>query len=264
MHTLQAEREKMIASTLNENVTREVYQALRKANTERELSHQRSGKLSAGRLGKPLLEQILYVIGVPKKPIEDYALGLFRRGENVEETIIDLLSPNETQVEVEYRNVVGFIDAVRNGMPYEVKSIKNSQVKYIDPQNTKKTRQTGELLPEYTGPKYAHVLQATLYGLATKSEYVTVLYVAADDLRTYPHVIETKTMAGEVERIIDEFNAQLKLKTLPKWEAREDWQEKYPQYSDYPDWISLDPETAMQKLKQEYPEAYKNLRKEGK
>lgn len=241
-----------------------MYQALRKANTERELSHQRSGKLSAGRLGKPLLEQILYVIGVPKKPIEDYALGLFRRGENVEETIIDLLSPNKTQVEVEYRNVVGFVDAIRNNMPYEVKSVKNSQMQYLDPNNTKQRRGNDGLEPIYDGPKYAHVLQATLYGLALKTDYITVLYVAADDLRTLPHVIETKTMAGEVERIIDEFNAQLKLKTLPKWEAREDWQEKYPQYSDYPDWISLDPETAMQKLKQEYPEAYKNLRKEGK
>lgn len=254
----------MIASTLNENVTREVYQALRKANTERELSHQRSGKLSAGRLGKPLLEQILYVIGVPKKPIEDYALGLFRRGEDVEEAVIKLLSPNQTQVEVEYKNVVGFVDAIRNGMPYEVKSIKNSQVQYLDPNNTKQRRGSDGLEPIYDGPKYAHVLQATLYGLALKTDYITVLYVAADDMRTLPHVIETKTMAGEVERIIDEFNAQLKLKTLPKWEAREDWQEKYPQYSDYPDWISLDPETAMQKLKQEYPEAYKNLKKEGK
>jgi hypothetical protein len=254
----------MIPSKLNENITREVYQALRKANTERELSHQRSGKLSAGRLGKPLLEQILYVIGVPKKSIEDYALGLFRRGEDVEDAIINLLSPDATQVEVEYKNVVGFIDAVRNGMPYEVKSIKNSQVKYVDPTNQKRSRQfvegKNELVPEYSGPKYAHVLQATLYGLAQKSDYVTVLYVAADDLRTIPHVIETKTMSDEVERIIKEFNDQLKTGTLPKWEAREDWQEKFPQYSDYPDWISLDPETAMQKLKQEYPEAYKTLK----
>jgi hypothetical protein len=249
----------IIPSKLNEDVSKQVYQKLRKNAVERELKHQRSGKLSAGRLGKPLLEQILYVIGVPKKTVEDYALGLFRRGEDVEDTVVELLNPDETQVEAEYRGVVGYIDAMRNGMPYEVKSVKNSQVKYLDPTNTKRTRQSGSLQPEYNGPKYAHVLQATLYGLATKSDYITVLYVAADDLRTFAHVIETKTMADEVNRIIDEFNNQLKLGTLPEWEAREEWQEKYPQYSDYPDWMSLDPETAMQKLKQEYPECYKRL-----
>jgi len=248
-----------IPSKLNEEVTKEIYQTLRKNAVERELNHQRSGKLSAGKLGKPLLEQILYVIGVPKKTVEDYALGLFRRGDDVENTVIELLSPDETQVEIEYRNTVGYIDALRNGMPYEVKSVKNSQVKYLDPTNTKRTRQSGSLQSEYNGPKYAHVLQATLYGLATKSDYVTVLYVAADDFRTFAHVIETKTLADEVNRIIDEFDNQLKLGVLPKWEAREDWQEKYPQYSDYPDWISLDPDTAMQKLKQEYPECYNRL-----
>lgn len=249
----------MVPSTLNESISREVYQALRKVNTERELAHTKSGKLSAGRLGKPLLEQMLYVLGVPKKPVEDYTLGVFRRGEDVEDTVVKLLKPDDTQVEVEYRGVVGFVDAVRNSMPYEVKSVKNSQFKYLDPSNEKKRREGGFLVPEYSGPKLGHALQATLYGLATVSDYVTVLYVAADDLRTLAHVIETKTLAAEVDKIIDRFDEQMEKGILPKWKAVEDWQAKYPQYSDYPDYMSLDPETAMQKLKQEYPESYNKL-----
>ena len=247
-----------IKSVLNDKVQAEVYQALRKANTQRELSHERSGKLSAGRLGKPLLEQILYVLGVPKKPTDDYALGLFKRGESVEETIVELLQPDQTQVEVEYNGVVGYVDAVRNGMPYEVKSIKNSQFQYLDPTNDKRQRRGGELVPVYSGPKYGHVLQATLYGLALKSDHITVLYVAADDLRVLAHVIETSQMAGEVDRIIEQFNNQMASKVLPQWEAVEEWQSN-PLYSDYPDWMSLDPDTAMQKLKQEYPVAYNKL-----
>ena len=46
---------------------------------------------------------------------------------------------------------------------------------------------------------------------------------------------------------------------LPKWTAREEWQEKYPQYSSYPDWMTLDPELAMEKLKRQYPDSYKKL-----
>jgi hypothetical protein len=46
---------------------------------------------------------------------------------------------------------------------------------------------------------------------------------------------------------------------LPKWTAREDWQAKYPEYSSYPEWMTLDPEVAMEKLKRQYPNSYDRL-----
>ena len=247
-----------IPSKLNTDLIQEISLELRRLNTERELAHERSGKLSAGKLGQPLLEQVLYVLGVPPKPAEDYALGLFRRGESVEESFLQLLKPDDTQVEVEYRGVIGYIDAVRNDMIYEVKSIKNSGVKYIDPSNDKKRRSPQGLVPEYTGPKYGHTLQLTLYLLGKQKEYGTLVYVSSDDMRIYPHIIDVKTMAGEVDRIIDQFEAAIQSKVLPRWEAREAWQAN-AQYSSYPDWISLEPAQAMQKLKQQYPAAYTKL-----
>ena len=37
----------------------------------------------------------------------------------------------------------------------------------------------------------------------------------------------------EVDKIISEVEQALKSRKLPKWTPREDWQEKYPQYSSF-------------------------------
>lgn len=249
-----------VPSTHNPTIAKEFYAYLRKRNTERELNHIKSGKLSAGRLGDPTLEQILYVIGVPPKPFDDYTLGVFRRGEQVELAAIEALEPDEVQTEVEYRNVIGFEDAHRNGMPYEVKSIKNSQVKYIDPENKKKYRnKEGQLVPEYQGPSAKYALQGCLYALGRDKDYFTVLYVAADDLRPYAHVIKVSDIKPLLDKRVDLFNKFITKGELPKWEPLEEWQREFTQYSKYPDWIDLEPDTAVQKLKTQFPEAYKKL-----
>jgi len=248
----------MIESIHNPKVTHEIYKKLRKANTERELAHERSGKLSAGKLGQPLLEQMLYVLGVPIKSNDDYALGLFKRGNDVEDAIVELLEPDETQVEVDYRGTIGIVDAIRNGMVYEIKSIKSSMWRYIDPTNEKQKRSGGSLVREYAGPKRQHVLQAVQNGLALGKDQVTVLYVSADDYRTAAHVVSVADIKPDVDAIIDRFNAQMASKRLPEFEAIESWQNN-PQYSNYPDWISLEPEQMMEKLRQQYPVSYKKL-----
>jgi hypothetical protein len=251
----------MITSTHNPKLTQEIYMKLRKAAVERELAHTRSGKLSAGKLGAPLLEQVLYVIGVPTKPNEDYTLGLFRRGSDVEDAICGLIEPDEQQVEVFYRDTIGIVDAIRNGMVYEIKSVKSSMWQYIDPTNTQMKRAAIKGNPmerQYTGPKRSHVLQAVQNGLALGKDQVTVLYVCADDYRTAAHIISVAEVKPEVDRVIDQFNAQLESKMLPRFEPLESWQTN-PQYSNYPDWISLEPEQMMEKLKQQYPESYKRL-----
>lgn len=249
----------MIKSKLNTTLEKQITATIRAEYEAESAKHEPSGKLSAGQLGKPLLEQVLKVIGVPPKPVEDYALGLFRRGNSVEDNILGLLKPDETQVEVEYRNCVGIVDAIKDGEVYEIKSVKNSQWQYLDPTNDKKRRTPEGMQSVYGGVKYAHALQGALYALALKKPSFTVIYASADDLRTLPHTIDTKEMQREVDKIISEVDNQLKTHKLPKWTAREDWQEKYPQYSSYPDWISLDPELAMTKLKNSYPDSYKKL-----
>jgi len=249
----------MINSKLNTGLQSEIVATIRKEYEEKSALHEPSGKLSAGQLGKPLLEQVLKVIGVPQKPQEDYTLGLFRRGDSVEQNIIELLNPDKVQKPVEYRNCVGVIDAIKNNNIYEVKSIKNSQFQYLDPTNESRRRVGGELVPIYGGVKYAHALQGGLYALAEGKDEFTIIYASADDLRTIPHTVKTEDVKDEIENIIDEVDKALKLKVLPKWIARESWQEKYPQYSSYPDWISLDPELAMTKLKNQYPDSYKKL-----
>lgn len=249
----------MIKSKLDTTLQREITATIRAEYEAESAKHEPSGRLSAGQLGKPLLEQVLKVIGVPQKPVEDYALGLFRRGNSVEDNILGLLKPDKSQVEVEYRNCVGIVDAIKDGEVYEIKSVKNSQWQYLDPTNDKKRRTQDGMQSVYGGVKYAHALQGALYAMALKKPSFTVIYASADDLRTLPHTIETKEMQREVDKIISEVDQALKSHKLPKWTAREDWQEKYPQYSSYPGWISLDPELAMTKLKNTYPDSYKKL-----
>jgi hypothetical protein len=249
----------MINSTLNKELQASIVASIRQEHEEKSALHEPSGKLSASQLGKPLLEQVLKIIGVPQKPIEDYALGLFRRGDSVEQNVIDLLKPDETQIPVEYKNVVGVIDAIKDGNLYEIKSVKNSQFQYLDPENTKQKRTAEGLVPVYDGVKYAHALQAGLYALATGKDRFTIIYTSADDLRTIPHTIETKEVKDEIETIIKEVSDAIKSKRLPKWSARERWQAIYPQYSSYPEWMTLNTDLAMEKLKRQYPDAYKKL-----
>lgn len=253
----------IIPSELDESLDLTVKKALRKRHEEQAAKHEPSGKLSASQLGKPLLEQVLKIIGVPTKPIDDYALGLFARGDSVEKEMVELIDGDDTQVFCEYRDAIGYLDIIKDNHPIEVKSIKNSQLQYIDPTNEKKRRSADGLVRVYGGPKYSHVLQAGLYALSQGSEDFTLLYVTADDLRRVPHRIKTDTVKPEVDRIIDEVNKQLASGELPPFVAREEWQEKYPQYSNYPDWISLDPDIAMNKLKTQYPTAYEKLNKKG-
>ena len=254
----------VIPSDLDETLRAGFYKVLRKEHETEAALHQPSGRLSAGQLSKPLLEQILKIVGVPPKPVDDYTLGQFARGDAVEEWVIHCLEPEKTQVEVKYRNAVGFIDAIKNDDVFEVKSIKNSAVRYIDPENTKRTRRDGELVPEYSGPKYKDALQGGFYAAAKKRPYFWIIYVATDDLRTYPHKIETDLIKPEIDRIISEVARQLKTGTLPRWQEREEWQRKYPKYNNYPEWVELEPDLATEKLKRQYPEAYKKLIAFGK
>lgn len=226
------------------NVAERIDKYLRVENERKSAEHESSGKLSASMLGKPLLEQCLKLIGVPPKPVDDYVLKLFKRGDSVEDDIIDMLEipKKDRQVEVEYRNTVGLVDFIENTIPNEIKSTKSSGWKWL----------------EKSGAKPAHKLQAGLYALALDTESYRVIYVNSDDYRILEFTENTKDIKDEIDNVIDEVYGQLKSHKLPKFVAREKWQES-SQYSSYPDWIHLD--EPMDKLKRSYPDAYNKLTK---
>lgn len=222
---------------------KKIAEYLRIQNEKEIAEHESSGKLTASGLGKPLLEQVLKVIGVPPSPFDDYALRLFARGRQVEDWIVNIIEPDEAQKKVEYNNTIGLVDAVIDGVPYEVKSVKSSQWKWLEKQ----------------GVRWSHKLQAGLYALAMKQDTYKVIYISADDFRTMEFSEQTANIQSEIDNIISEVYLQIRKGELPAFEAREEWQ-KDQKYSSYPDWMHLSPEMAMSKLKRTYPEAYKKLK----
>lgn len=233
---------------------RSIGEDLTQANEEERAGHISSGKLVASALGKPLQSQILKVIGVPPKPIDDYVLRKMVRGRDVEDRIIThTRGLVEAQKEVLYRDVVGLVDAMVDSkdydfkcgiIPHEVKSVANAKFKRI--------QTSGEA-------DRSHKLQACLYALALDKKYFAIDYIAADDYRVLTWIYPVEECAEEVEGIITKFDDCLLRGYLPKFEAMEKWQAN-EKYSDYPDWLGLDAYECETKLRDEFPEAYNKLK----
>lgn len=193
------------------------------ANEEREPS----GRMSAGRLGNPLQWQVLHYLKVPTKPLDPYTLRKFQRGKDVEDRIVEWLQPEKSQVECKYRNVVGYLDAIHNDLPVEVKSVTNMAFKYL---------QKG-------GAKLGHRLQAMCYAKALGYDRFIVAYVASDDYRVL--AFEEK-VTDEVDRAIDLYEEALKKKTIPLFVPLEKWQ-SMEKYSPYPEYMKLNEEQLQEK-----------------
>lgn len=207
-------------------------------------NHIASGKLTASMLGEPLQWQILKVLGVKPKEIDEYTLRKFKRGKDIETWFVDHISPLDKQKPVEYRSCVGVIDAVvdsdiwdcRKGViPIEVKSTSNAKFKRI---------------VKGVKPDRGHVLQACFYALAEGKEWFAVSYVATDDLRVHTFVMSTADHKEEVERVIDRFKAQYNTGIIPAFVAEEKWQENI-KYCKYPEFMTM-PETKFESFKQSY------------
>lgn len=223
-------------------------------NEIKSIEHISSGKLSAGKLADPLQWQVLSVLGVTDKPINEYALRLFKRGNQVEDWLISQLDDVvETQKKVEYKGVVGIIDAVVNTedfnfkcgiIPYEIKSVKNSKYKRIIDEGA---------------PQTSHLLQACLYALAENTQYFAIAYIAADDLRIHTFILETDKYKQLVLEAINEYDEAIRRGRVPVFKAKEKWQEN-KQYAKYQDWMELDEKQCIEKLQNEYPKAYLKLK----
>lgn len=179
-----------------------------------------SGTLAASRLGWPMQWMMLHYYKIPGKPIDEYTLRKFQRGKDVEERIMKWLatSPDKMQIPVIYRGVRGIMDVLLE-YPVEVKSITNMAFKW-------KMKE---------GSSRSHRLQGELYALAKKYDKFAVAYVASDDYRV---LCFEEEVSGEVDRIIDAYEAQVEKGTVPVFEALEKWHAK-EEYNPYPEWMSL-------------------------
>ena len=202
---------------------------LAKAN-ERDAEHKLSGKLAASRLGDPLQWQVLSAMGVLKDPLDEYIVRKFERGNHIEHWVLQYFICDTMQEQVEYRGVVGKMDAMvdtkdwdtPHGIaPVEIKSVANMKFKRI----------------LQNGPDTGHVYQAVLYGLAKDCPWVAISYVASDDYRVQSYWIKVADYKDEIDGIIDRFNKAMKSKVVPVFQAREKWQEN-PLYNKYADWAT--------------------------
>lgn len=188
-----------------------------------------SGRLAASRLGWPLQWMLLHYLKVPQKSVDEYTLRKFQRGKDVEERVMKWLAPaaNKMQVPVNYRGVAGLADVVLE-YPIEVKSVTNAAFKYKQKEGTSRS----------------HRLQGELYALGLKFNTFAVAYVASDDYRV---LCFEEVVSGDVDIIIDRYEAQKKLGIVPLFEAEEKWQ-SMEAYNPYFDWMKLDEQEIVTKL----------------
>jgi hypothetical protein len=195
----------------------------------RDDEHISSGKLSASMLGNPLQWQVLKYLGVEPKEIDNYTYCKFQRGRDVEDFVFDKVMASgikaSGQEKAEYRNCVGLIDIFvpETKEIIEVKSTTNQAFKYIVKEGMAKEN---------------HILQAALYALAKEVDEFSLVYIASDDYRSCQFQYRTADYKDKVDSAIDEFEAVIEAKKIPKFEAKMAWQ-KIPQYSMYPEWTKL-------------------------
>ena len=220
-------------------IDNKIGEVLLSKNKEREGNHTKSGKLSASRLGDPLQWQVLYALGVPQKEIDQYVVRKFLRGNQVEDWLVEHLNPISTQEFVEYRNVVGYIDAMCDTsewenklglIPVEVKSVTSMKFKRIAKEGVQK----------------GHRLQAGFYALAKGMTHFAICYVNSDDLRVHTIIEETKNVKDEIDKIITDYENARSSGKIPKFESSEVWQSNI-EYSKYPLWMPLTEEEATEK-----------------
>lgn len=216
-------------------IDKKIEQNFVERNKKEQAEHISSGKLSAGMLNDPLQWQILKIMEVEPRPLDEYVLRKFFRGKQIEAWAIkEIPDIIETQKFVEYKNCVGYVDAIVDTkdwdfklgiIPAEVKSVANAKYKRII-QN---------------GADKGHILQAGLYALAEKKEQFALIYIASDDLRIKVFIYETKDYKQEIDGIIDRFYKQLESGIVPVFSIREVWQ-KNLKYCRFPEFMELDEE----------------------
>ena len=218
------------------------------ADAERSANHVSSGKLSASMLYAPLQHQVLKTIGVPQKPLDEYVIRKFKRGQDAEEWLVRMMiGVVDTQKFVEYKNAVGYVDAIVDTadyefklgvIPHEVKSTSNAKFRNIMRQ---------------VKPDTGHQWQACFYALALGADHFAIDYIAADDYRLEVFIYPTGEFAQAVENAISEYDKAMEdykaNGTIPLFVPREAWQGN-PMYNNYPEFMNLNQEQLQLKVKE--------------
>lgn len=241
---------------IDNTMSKTFIERLKERSKDRESKHISSGKLSASILGQPTQWQILKTIGTAPEEFDDYTLCKFERGRDVEDKLINnMLGLVETQREVEYRGVVGLVDAVVDTrdyqfkcgvIPHEIKSVSNAKYKRI--------------MGRSGGADRSHLLQGALYGLAMGTEHFGLDYISTDDynLNGSCAIYDTADYKEEIDGIIDAYNEALANKIVPAFQSDEKWMSS-PNYNKFYEFFPLDEKQIIDLLKTKYPESYKKL-----
>lgn len=258
-------------------------QRLKDQNKAAQEAHVSSGLISGGKLAQPTLWAVLDLLGL-KKDFDEYSLGKFQRGHDVEarainfltdlpmQYIIDILSgaiPNPgwiklkdeallggevyLQMPAAYRGGIGFIDlAQRNNG-----SIHYHEIKSVGKMAYDKVAASGRSKDGISEPYYHHCVQLSFYCLGDGVNSAFVHYFNADDYRLCTFSINPVDYQEEIDKEIDDIQMAFLSKALPPFEALLQFH-KIKAYQSYGDeWNLLSPDQLMTKLENEYPEAYK-------
>lgn len=219
-------------------------QALIKALVKDQEEKTPSGRMSATRLLWPTQWQILHLLGVPTSPEpwqtnanKDNTMHFrhFARGKQCEDWINENLPPKKAGNfdSVEYRGWVGYYDRLDAGelfgleedVPHEIKSVKGDKWfrMFIDPKD---------------GPQFDHVLQTTFYGMALGTSHCALTYIKSDTMETRTFVYDVLDHQKDVDNQIDLFDEASKLKTVPKFKAKQDYQSN-PKYNRYHEYMNM-------------------------
>jgi hypothetical protein len=198
----------IIDSFINQSIDKRLIEA----NESREENRTPSGKLSASMLYQPLRFQVLKTLGAPRKELDPYVLGKFKRGNDVEDWFVDEIEHAglliERQKEVWYKDVIGYADAMIDTdkmqcklgvMPLEVKSVTNAKLRQLKKKDV----------------DYHWRLQATMYAMGMEMGHFALAVVSAEDLRPTVYVFKTRELSGDVEQAIARYNQALR-----EWENK--------------------------------------------
>lgn len=245
-----------------------------------------SGLISGSKLANPTLWSVLDILGL-RKDFDEYTLGKFQRGHDVEARAINFLTgipmqyimdiidgtiPNPGWIATEkgsviagevylqyeggYRGGIGYIDLAQKTPSGTIvyHEIKSSTKMAYD-----KVAATGRSKGGTPAPYDHHCIQLAFYCLGDGVHTGFVHYFNADDYRLTSFSINPLDYQEEIDKEIDDIQMAFLTKSLPPFEALLDFH-KIRAYQNYGDeWNLLSPEQMLTKLQNEYPDAYQTF-----
>ena len=254
-----------------------------------------SGLISGGKLANPTLWSVLDLLGL-RKEYDEYTLGKFQRGHDVEARAINLLTgleiqyiidildgtkPNPGWISIQdpdavlsgavylqlqqgYRGGTGYIDLAQktdSGTIYyhEIKSSNKMSYDKVSASGASASAAIKRGEKPTPDPYDHHQIQLAYYCLGGNVQQGFLHYFNADDYRMISFSINPLDYKEEIDKEIDDIQMAFESKVLPPFEALTDWH-KIKNYQSYgAEWNTLNPDELLNKLRLEYPEAYQRF-----